>query len=58
MAYSASCPVCSAQVNLADDVEESEVVTCPDCQTSLVVEQVSPQPSLVEAPQVDEDWGE
>ena len=55
----AVCPICDAQVSLAQDVEESEIITCPDCHSRLVVEKVKgSKVSLSKAPEVEEDWGE
>ena len=53
------CPVCDAQVPLASDITESEVISCPDCKTRLVVESIEKgKVKLAEAPKVEEDWGE
>ena len=51
------CPECAADLDLAADVEEGEIVVCPDCGAELEV--VSLDPLAVElAPEVEEDWGE
>jgi alpha-aminoadipate carrier protein LysW len=53
----AECPECAAELDLAADVEEGEIVVCPDCGVELEV--MSVDPVTVElAPQVEEDWGE
>ena len=53
----AECPECAAELNLAPDVEEGEIVICPDCGVDLEV--MSVNPITVElAPEVEEDWGE
>jgi alpha-aminoadipate carrier protein LysW len=31
------CPECSAELDLAPDVEEAEIVVCPDCGVELEV---------------------
>ena len=54
---SATCPVCDAAVKVADDVMEGELLTCADCGMELEVTSLSPL-ILVEAPEVQEDWGE
>ncbi|MBP1596419.1 MAG: hypothetical protein H6Q05_1796 [Acidobacteria bacterium] len=56
---SGSCPVCCADISPAGSVEESEVLSCPECQSLLVVEGFEGC-SLVlrEGPSVEEDWGE
>ena len=57
MAKFAECPECAARLELADDVEEGEIVTCPDCGVELEVTGQSPI-VLELAPEVEEDWGE
>lgn len=53
------CPVCDAQVLIADGTEVTELVSCPDCSTSLVVESiVDDEVTLAVAPEIEEDWGE
>jgi alpha-aminoadipate carrier protein LysW len=51
------CPVCEGEVEIAEDVEESEIVECIECGTELEVLSLNPT-RLVEAPEEDEDWGE
>ena len=53
----AECPVCSAQITLADDAVEGELITCPECGTELEIISLDP-PAVAEAPQEEEDWGE
>ncbi len=51
------CPECEAELTLGENVEESEIIVCPDCGVELEV--VSVDPLEVEmAPEVEEDWGE
>lgn len=51
------CPECAAELDLAPDVKEGEIVVCPDCGVELEV--VSLKPITLElAPEVEEDWGE
>ena len=53
----AKCLECAAELELADDVEEGEIVVCPDCGVELEVIGVDPV-ELDLAPEVEEDWGE
>lgn len=54
-----TCPVCDASVIAANAVEESEILTCRDCQSRLVVEKAQhPSLELAVAPEVEEDWGQ
>lgn len=52
----ALCPECEAEFDL-EDVEEGEIVDCPDCGVELEVISVSPL-ELALAPEEEEDWGE
>lgn len=55
----ANCPVCDAGIQLQNDVVESEVVSCNECKTRLVVENRNGENvTLSKAPEVEEDWGE
>ncbi len=53
----AECPVCDAEVKLPDDVIEGELLECPECGSELEVFSLDP-PTLSEAPQEEEDWGQ
>ncbi|PIZ66145.1 lysine biosynthesis protein LysW [Candidatus Roizmanbacteria bacterium CG_4_9_14_0_2_um_filter_39_13] len=54
-----TCPVCEASVEIPEGTVESEVLTCADCSTQLVVDSISAEGVQVsEAPAVEEDWGE
>lgn len=55
--YKAACPVCEADVTLPPDALAGEIVSCNDCGAELEIESVAPA-SLIEAPEVAEDWGE
>ncbi len=57
MSQQAECPECAAEVSLADDVMEGEIVQCADCGAELEVVSLSP-PTLDLAPEEEEDWGE
>jgi alpha-aminoadipate carrier protein LysW len=52
-----TCPECAAQLDLTPDVEEGEIVVCPDCGVELEVMSLDPI-TLELAPEVEEDWGE
>ena len=53
----AHCPECEALVDLdADEVEEGEIVSCPDCGTDLEVMSTNPMElRLAEEDDLDED---
>ena len=53
----AECPACGGEVILTPDAVISELMECPDCGTELEVLEIDP-PTLVEAPECEEDWGE
>jgi alpha-aminoadipate/glutamate carrier protein LysW len=52
-----NCPECMGELFLGSDVEEGEIVVCPDCGVELEVVGVDPI-ALEPAPEVEEDWGE
>ncbi len=57
----AQCSICDAMLTLNDNVEVSEIVTCMECQNKLEVkakDNESKTVQLMEAPKVEEDWGE
>ena len=51
----AECPVCGAELTLAADVEEGEIIACEDCGSEL---EATGKDSVQEAPQEEEDWGQ
>ena len=51
------CFVCGQALQLNDDLMVGELIDCHDCGTELEVTTLDPWP-LVEAPSVDEDWGQ
>lgn len=53
----AQCIECGAELDLPLDVEEGEIVVCPDCGIELEVMSLDPI-TLELAPEVEEDWGE
>lgn len=53
------CPVCDAQLKIRNNIEETEIISCNDCQTRLVVKKISSKKIIFEqAPEIEEDWGE
>ncbi len=55
----AHCPICDVVISLPNGTEVSEVISCSDCKSKLVVESISGnQATLIQAPKVEEDWGE
>jgi len=59
MVRQGDCPVCAAIIIPQGNVEETEIVSCPECQTRLVVERLEGSRAIFsEAPQIEEDWGE
>ncbi len=56
---SGECPVCAGAVTLQADTQATEVVTCTECKTKLVVDAFNGGiATLTQAPAVEEDWGE
>ncbi len=56
---SGNCPICDASITLASDTQVSEVISCTECKTRLVVEGINEQnATLAKAPEVEEDWGQ
>jgi len=51
------CPECAAELDLGSDLEEGEILVCPDCGVELEVMGLDPI-TLELAPEVEEDWGE
>jgi len=53
------CPICGGTISLLSDVEESELITCPECNNRLVVKKISNGNIVLnEAPKIEEDWGQ
>jgi lysine biosynthesis protein LysW len=58
-AIEGECPVCAAFIRPQAGVEETEILSCPVCQSQLVVESRNGgRLRLGEAPAIEEDWGE
>ncbi len=55
----AKCPDCDADLNVADDAEKGEIVSCPECGLELEVKQIQGDKlELTELVIEGEDWGE
>lgn len=52
-----TCPVCDAELSLADDAVEGELMECADCGCELEIVSLDPL-QLAEAPEAEEDWGQ
>lgn len=53
------CPVCMGDITIPPGTELSEILTCTDCSSRLVVINLTATEALLEqAPEVEEDWGE
>ena len=56
---SVPCPICGALIKIKNDIEESGIISCPDCLSRLVVEKIEDNKvTLTQAPEIEEDWGE
>jgi lysine biosynthesis protein LysW len=55
--HDCTCPICDANVGLADDTVVDELLECDDCGCELVVASLDPY-ALEEAPMAEEDWGQ
>jgi alpha-aminoadipate carrier protein LysW len=53
----AECPVCAAEVSIANDALAGEVLACDDCGVELEIIALEPI-KLAEAPTAEEDWGQ
>ncbi|MFH1375936.1 MAG: lysine biosynthesis protein LysW [Patescibacteria group bacterium] len=58
MPQTTKCPKCDADLTLADDAEVGEIITCDECSAELEVKTITPEITLEDAPEVQEDWGE
>ena len=54
---SCACVICGADVVVAEDPLQGELIECGDCGTDLEVSNLDPL-QLIEAPAEGEDWGE
>jgi alpha-aminoadipate carrier protein LysW len=57
MSNNANCPECAADITLAADTLQGEIIQCPECGVELEVMSLSPL-TLELAPEEEEDWGE
>ena len=51
------CPVCAAEIKVADDAIAGELLVCEDCGAELELIETDPI-ELAEAPSAEEDWGQ
>lgn len=56
-AVSIACPVCEAEVKIAEGTVVGELMDCAECGVELEVTKIDPI-EIQEAPEVEEDWGE
>ena len=55
----AKCPDCDADLNVSEDTEKGEIVSCPECGLELEIKQInSDSLELKELVIEGEDWGE
>lgn len=55
----ANCPICSANITISPDTQESEIITCPECHNRILVVKIDENGATLEqAPEIEEDWGE
>lgn len=53
------CPICAALLSRPVSIEETEILTCDECRSILVVERIDGTRMILgQAPAVEEDWGE
>jgi len=52
-----TCPVCDAEITVAEDAVVSELIVCGSCCVALEVRALDPV-VLDEAPHEEEDWGQ
>ena len=57
ISHTVECPACAAEVPLAADVMQNELVSCPECGAELEILSLDPL-EVDYAPEVEEDWGE
>ncbi|MEF2074891.1 hypothetical protein [Consotaella aegiceratis] len=51
------CIHCEHPISIPDDVKVSEIVNCSDCGAQLEVLNLQPL-EMIDAPEIEEDWGE
>lgn len=50
--------MCDGEVQISQNTEEAELITCSFCNNKLEVKKEKGKFKLMEAPKVEEDWGE
>lgn len=59
MSLQSTCPTCDANITLPENTVESERLACNECHNFFVVDKIADgKVTLIEAPAVEEDWGE
>jgi hypothetical protein len=59
MQLQSPCPICDTTILLPENTVESERLSCSDCNNFVVVGKIeNNQATLIEAPAVEEDWGQ
>lgn len=59
MEFKGTCPICEANLKVKEDVQVSEVLSCPDCNSLLVVDSIEDHSLFLKiAPEIEEDWGQ
>jgi len=54
-----TCPICDGTIPIQKGTEVTEILSCPECQTRVVVSQIDgTKVTLTQAPAVEEDWGQ
>lgn len=52
-----ACPECDAEIEVSEEIEKGEIVTCPDCGVKLEVVGIDPVEFELAAEE-EEDWSE
>lgn len=53
------CPICAGNIDIDHSVEITEIIICGECQNKLEVKNINEKNiTLVEAPKIEEDWGQ
>lgn len=57
----AKCPDCDSELNVPNDVEKGEILSCPGCGLELEIKKISNGGGCIELQELiieGEDWGE
>jgi Zn-finger nucleic acid-binding protein len=59
MSLRGNCPLCAALILRSAAVDETEILSCPECLSMLVVDRLEGNNLILgEAPEIEEDWRE